>query len=86
MSPRGAKIGAENAAQLSVILVENAIVILMLVEDHLRLQSKLYSASRFPPGSVSPLSIVLPVGNQSTRSSASDTSGLSIDVCTQSVV
>nr|GMD65017.1 BEACH domain-containing protein C2 [Ipomoea batatas] len=80
LSPRGAKIGAENAAQLSVILVENAIVILMLVEDHLRLQSKLYRASRFPPGSVSPLSIVMPVVNQSTRSSASDTGGIPVDV------
>ncbi|CAH9123804.1 unnamed protein product [Cuscuta epithymum] len=79
LSPRGAKIGAENAAQLSVILVENAIVILMLVEDHLRLQSKIYSASRFPADSVSPLSVVMPVGNQSTRSSA-DIGGLSIDV------
>ncbi|VFQ75698.1 unnamed protein product [Cuscuta campestris] len=80
LSPRGAKIGAENAAQLSVILVENAIVILMLVEDHLRLQSKIYSASRFPAVSVSPLSIVMPVGDQSTRASGSDIGGLSIDV------
>ncbi|GMH07923.1 hypothetical protein Nepgr_009763 [Nepenthes gracilis] len=36
-SLRNAKAGAENAAQLSVVLVENTIVILMLVEDHLRL-------------------------------------------------
>ena len=40
LAPKDAKAGAENAAQLSVFLVENAIVILMLVEDHLRSQSK----------------------------------------------
>ncbi|CAO2834959.1 unnamed protein product [Amaranthus hypochondriacus] len=43
-SPINARAEAENAAQLSVALVENAIVILMLVEDHLRLQSKLFCA------------------------------------------
>ncbi|GMH08233.1 hypothetical protein Nepgr_010073 [Nepenthes gracilis] len=42
-SPRNATVGAENATQLPEVLVENAIVIVMLVEDHLRLQSKLYS-------------------------------------------
>lgn len=82
---------AENAAQLSVALVENAIVILMLVEDHLRLQSKLYTTSRFPLVAVSPLSTVLPVGNRFSgeslesvpehRSSAADTAGLPLDVC-----
>ncbi|KAM7508730.1 hypothetical protein LguiA_019183 [Lonicera macranthoides] len=65
LAPEVAKAEAENAAQLSVALVENAIVILMLVEDHLRLQSKLYSASHFPDSSPSPLSYVLPVGNSS---------------------
>ncbi|KAM3397586.1 BEACH domain-containing protein C2 [Capsicum galapagoense] len=65
LSAKDAKLGAENAAQLSVALVENAIVILMLVEDHLRLQSKLYRSSRVPAGSVSPLSSVVPVGSQS---------------------
>ncbi|CAN4125733.1 unnamed protein product [Withania somnifera] len=65
LSAKDAKLGAENAAQLSVALVENAIVILMLVEDHLRLQSKLYRTSRVPAGSVSPLSNVVPVGSQS---------------------
>lgn len=51
LSPKDAKAEAENAAQLSVALVENAIVILMLVEDHLRLQSKLSWASRTKDGS-----------------------------------
>ncbi|GMH23618.1 hypothetical protein Nepgr_025461 [Nepenthes gracilis] len=34
--------GAKNVAQFPVVLVENSIVIVMLVEDHLWLQSKLY--------------------------------------------
>ncbi|KAL4562785.1 hypothetical protein LXL04_026816 [Taraxacum kok-saghyz] len=45
LSPEVSKSEAENAAQLSVALVENAIVVLMLVEDHLRLQSKLFNSS-----------------------------------------
>ncbi|KAL9228969.1 hypothetical protein vseg_004493 [Gypsophila vaccaria] len=52
-SPTNAKAEAENAAQLSVALVENAIVILMLVEDHLRLQSKLYCTQRNVTSSMS---------------------------------
>ncbi|CAL5381631.1 unnamed protein product [Camellia sinensis] len=85
LPPKDAKAGAENAAQLSVALVENAIVILMLVEDHLRLQSKLYSTSRLPAGSASPRSFVS-TGRQSLevtgdrKSSASDSAGLSLDV------
>lgn len=96
LSPMDAKAEAENVAQLSVALVENAIVVLMLVEDHLRLQSKLYSSSRFPDPSASPLSHVLPVKNTvnrasssaaplepvaERRSSSSDTGGLPLDVC-----
>ncbi|CAI9764807.1 unnamed protein product [Fraxinus pennsylvanica] len=94
LSPKDAKLHAENAAQLSVALVENAIVILMLVEDHLRLQSKLYSASRLPAISPSPLSNILPVGNHSStavggetlepvntcNSTSSNSKGLSLDV------
>ena len=95
LAPKDAKIEAENAAQLSVALVENAIVILMLVEDHLRLQSKLYSASCLPTTSPSPLSKVLPVGHRSSNtvqgetsdpvtsrnSSASDSGALPPNVC-----
>lgn len=98
LSPMDSKAEAENAAQLSVALVENAIVILMLVEDHLRLQSKLYSTSTFPDSSASPLSRVLPAGNTTNkasfstepleavaerRSSSSDSGGLPLDVCFQ---
>ncbi|KAI3444662.1 hypothetical protein Pfo_001327 [Paulownia fortunei] len=94
LPPKYAKMEAENAAQLSVALVENAIVILMLVEDHLRLQSKLYSASCLPTTSVSPLSNVLAVGDRSSstvpgetsdpvasrNSSSTDSGGLSLNV------
>lgn len=95
LSPKDAKAEAENAAQLSVALVENAIVILMLVEDHLRLQSKLSRASRTSDGSASPLSLIPPLNNHSNslsttgreslestgnRRSSSDTGGLPLDV------
>ncbi|KAM1262483.1 hypothetical protein ACFX13_028272 [Malus domestica] len=95
LSPSDAKAEAENAAQLSVALVENAIVILMLVEDHLRLQSKLSCASRAPDSSPSPLSLVSPMNNHSNslstvvedsigasgeRKSLSNDSGLPLDL------
>lgn len=66
LSADDAKAEAENAAQLSVVLVENAIVILMLVEDHLRFQSKQSSSLRAADGSPSPLSLFYPVNNNST--------------------
>lgn len=61
LPPEVSKAEVENAAMLSEALVENAIVMLMLVEDHLRLQSKLFSSTQFQAGSTSPLSAVLPV-------------------------
>ncbi|XP_057754842.1 BEACH domain-containing protein C2 [Arachis stenosperma] len=64
LSPRDAKAEAESAAQLSVALVENAIVILMLVEDHLRLQSR-QSSSRAVAGSPSSISHTSPTNNRS---------------------
>ena len=69
LSPKDARAEAENAAQLSVALVENAIVILMLVEDHLRLQSKQSCASHALDGSKSPLSLVSPLNNHLNSSS-----------------
>ncbi|KAJ8748905.1 hypothetical protein K2173_013339 [Erythroxylum novogranatense] len=71
LSPKEARAEAENAAQLSVALVENAIVILMLVEDHLRLQSKLSCASCVDT-SPSPLSLVSPLNNSSSFSAGRD--------------
>lgn len=97
LSPRDAKAEARNAAQLSVALVENAIVILMLVEDHLRLQSKLSCASSKKDASPSPLSVVAPPNNRSSssisiagesleslgdrKSLSSEPGGLPLDVC-----
>lgn len=45
LSPRAAKAEAEVAAFLSMSLAENAIVLLMLVEDHLRLQCQIFNPS-----------------------------------------
>ena len=65
LAPKDAKAGVDNAAQLSVFLVENTIVILMLVEDHLRLQSKQNCAANAIDVSPSPLSLVYPINNSS---------------------
>ncbi|GMH06916.1 hypothetical protein Nepgr_008756 [Nepenthes gracilis] len=62
-SPRIAKAKAETAAQLSMVLVENAIVIVMLVEDHLQLQSELCSVSSLVNRTISPLTCVPPASN-----------------------
>ncbi|KAK7349608.1 hypothetical protein VNO77_07099 [Canavalia gladiata] len=95
LSPNAAKAEAENATHLSVALVENAIVILMLVEDHLRSQSKQSSSLRTADGSPSPLSLLYPTLNNSTSlstnrestevmgdrtSSSSNSEGVSLDV------
>lgn len=97
LSPMDSKAEAENAVQLSVALVENAIVVLMLVEDHLRLQSKLYCSSRFLDTSATPMARVNSEGSavsrasfnkepseavSSHRSSLRDSGGLPIDVLT----
>ena len=42
LSPRTAKSEAEAVASLSMSLAENALVLLMLVEDHLRLETQAY--------------------------------------------
>ncbi|EPS70914.1 hypothetical protein M569_03844 [Genlisea aurea] len=74
LPPMDAKVEAENASLHSVFLVENAIVILMLVEDHLRLQSKIYAASRTPSTAASPVSGVHHVGDRSSTSANAETS------------
>ncbi|KAG9138702.1 hypothetical protein Leryth_023201 [Lithospermum erythrorhizon] len=93
LPPRDANAKAENASELLVSLVENAVVLLMLVEDHLRLQSKLHCTSRFSSGSVSPLLAAFPFGIHScstpkgeapdigvdSKSSSTDTRGLPLD-------
>ncbi|KAL8235755.1 hypothetical protein R6Q59_016836 [Mikania micrantha] len=90
LSPENSKAEAENAAQLSVALVENAIVVLMLVEDHLRLQSKLFSFSLVQAGSDSSLSSVVRVSSSKNfpkipepleaHSSSADSRSLPLDV------
>ncbi|RDX89246.1 BEACH domain-containing protein C2, partial [Mucuna pruriens] len=95
LSPNSAKAEAENATHLSVALVENAIVILMLVEDHLRSRSKHSSSLRAAEGSPSPLSLFYPIRSYSTSlstsaestevrgdrtSSSSNSGGVSLDV------
>ena len=54
LSPQEAKAEAEIAALLLVALAENAIMILMLVEDHLRLQGQLFAPSHTVDGPASP--------------------------------
>ncbi|KAK1418727.1 hypothetical protein QVD17_27873 [Tagetes erecta] len=76
LPPEVSKAEVENAVQLSVALVDNAIVMLMLVEDHFRLQSKLFSSNHIKPGSTSPLSAVLPV----VMSPSKESHGLSFEV------
>ena len=52
LSPRAAKAEADVAAYMSMSLAENAIVLLMLVEDHLRLQCQIFNPSLLSaPGS-----------------------------------
>ncbi|XP_048634258.1 BEACH domain-containing protein C1-like [Brassica napus] len=95
LAPKEAKAGVENAAQFSVFLVENTIVILMLVEDHLRLQSKQNCTANAVDVSPSPLSLVYPINNRphtlttvgessevsSSRASvSSDSGGVHLDI------
>lgn len=77
LAPKDAKAGAENAAQLSVFLVENAIVILMLVEDHLRLQRKQTCATIAIDASPSPLSLVSSRNRTSTLTAIGEASEIS---------
>lgn len=78
--------GADPKSQDSVVsVVENSIVILMLVEDHLRLQSKLYCASSAVPETKS-APPVAPVtrSTEAARDHESTKVGeLSDDVCMQ---
>ncbi|KAI3504354.1 hypothetical protein L1887_32955 [Cichorium endivia] len=88
LPPEVSRAEVENAAMLSEALVENAIVMLMLVEDHLRLQSKLFSSRHFQADSSSPLSSVIPVGTSPSAflkpleggNSSKESEGLPFDV------
>ncbi|KAJ4811845.1 WD-40 repeat family protein / beige-like protein [Rhynchospora pubera] len=90
LSPQESKVEAEYAAHLSVALAENAVVILMLVEDHLRLQGQLYCIPQSLEGGGTPRSAtssrsnsLSKSGSESLRSSlSSEASGLPLDVLT----
>uniref|UniRef100_A0A804Q4V0 Uncharacterized protein n=1 Tax=Zea mays TaxID=4577 RepID=A0A804Q4V0_MAIZE len=75
LSPEEAKIQAKNAAHLSVALAENAIVILMLVEDHLRSQAQHFCTSL--TAGKDPMA----AGVSRRASLSSDAGGLPLDVC-----
>ncbi|WOL10122.1 BEACH domain-containing protein C2 [Canna indica] len=90
LSPTEAKVEAENAAHLSVALAENAIVVLMLVEDHLRFQGQLFVSSCAADSLGSPASLNTPTvshanstgrpGSELVDNIASKRSSLSSDV------
>ncbi|KAL6004720.1 hypothetical protein ACLOJK_005275 [Asimina triloba] len=81
LSPQDAKAEAESAAQLSVALAENAIVILMLVEDHLRLRSQIPS-SRSAEALTSPSSFL---SSASRSNSLGKAVGESMDAASRSL-
>ncbi|KAK1618689.1 hypothetical protein QYE76_024206 [Lolium multiflorum] len=89
--PREGKMQAEKAAHLSVVLAENAIVLMMLVEDHLRSRSQHFFTSCLIDSSVSPASMsssrsLSRTGSEpleaggSRQSLSSDAGGLPVDV------
>ncbi|KAG8083110.1 hypothetical protein GUJ93_ZPchr0014g46682 [Zizania palustris] len=71
LSPEEAKTQVENAAHLSVALAENAIVILMLVEDHLRSQGQHFCMSNSLGSVVPSASMVSSAASQSNSLSRS---------------
>ena len=90
--PKEAKMQAEKAAHVSVVLAENAIVLMMLVEDHLRSRSQQFFTSCLIDSTASPASMAssrslsrtgsepLEAGG-SRQSLSSDAGGLPVDVC-----
>jgi hypothetical protein len=97
MMPKETKLQAEKAANLSAALAENAIVLLMFVEDHLRSRSQQFFMSCSVDNAASPASMTSSVGSRSNplsrtgsehldaggsrQSLSSDAGGLPIDVC-----
>ncbi|WVZ74317.1 hypothetical protein U9M48_022515 [Paspalum notatum var. saurae] len=94
--PKETKVQAEKAANLSVALAENAIVLLMLVEDHLRSRSQQFFMSCLVDSAASPASMASSAvsrsnslsrtgsehleGGGSRQSLSSDAGGLPVDV------
>jgi phosphate uptake regulator len=95
--PKETKVHAEKAANVSVILAENAIVLLMLVEDHLRSRSQQFFMTCLVDSAASPASMVSSAVSRSNslsrtgsehleaggsrQSLSSDAGGLPVDVC-----
>uniref|UniRef100_J3LFJ9 BEACH domain-containing protein C2 n=1 Tax=Oryza brachyantha TaxID=4533 RepID=J3LFJ9_ORYBR len=88
MMSKETKIQSEKVTHLSVALAENAIVLLMLVEDHLRSRSQHYFSSCSIDSAASPASVAslsrtgsepLDAGG-SRQSLSSDAGGLPVDV------
>ena len=95
--PKETKVQAEKAANLSVVLAENAIVLLMLVEDHLRSRSQQFFMSCLVDSAASPASMASSAVSRSNslsrtgsehleaggsrQSLSSDAGGLPVDVC-----
>jgi len=95
--PKETKVHAEKAANVSVILAENAIVLLMLVEDHLRSRSQQFFMTCLVDSAASPASMASSavsrsnslsrIGSEhleaggSRQSLSSDAGGLPVDVC-----
>lgn len=65
LSPQAAKAEAESATYLSMALAENAIVVLMLVEDHLRFQCQIFNTMLSVNGPDSPVSTAFSSGGNS---------------------
>lgn len=97
LMPKETIIQAEKAAHLSVALAENAIVLMMLVEDHLRSRSQQFFTSCSIDSAVSPASAVSSAASRSNslsrtgsdpleaggsrQSLSGDSGGLPVDVC-----
>uniref|UniRef100_A0ACD5Z3S4 Uncharacterized protein n=1 Tax=Avena sativa TaxID=4498 RepID=A0ACD5Z3S4_AVESA len=88
--PKEAKMQTEKAAHLSVVLAENAIVLMMLVEDHLRSRSQHFFSSCLidstAPASMASSRSLSRTGSEpleaggSRQSLSSDAGGLPVDV------
>lgn len=98
LAPKETKVQAEKVVNLSVVLAENAIVVLMLVEDHLRSRSQQFFMSCLVDSAASPASMASSAASRSNslsrtgsehleaggsrQSLSSDAGGLPVDVCT----
>ncbi|CAN6245453.1 unnamed protein product [Urochloa humidicola] len=94
--PKETKVQSEKAANISVALAENAVVLLMLVEDHLRSRSQQFFMSCLVDSAASPASMASSAASRSNslsrtgsehyeaggsrQSLSSDAGGLPVDV------